>query len=191
MQATTLQHIGQRLRHYRRAAGKTLLEVAMEAGLSVGFLSQAERNLTGISISSLANIARALDVPLRVLLDQPLQAAPDSHQGQRQAYSVGEQRQTYERLSSSFPGNTINAVKMTMPPGYQSEVVSHEGDEFVYVLSGITRYTVAGVRYDLGPGDSLHFDAHQPHSVANLGEVAVEVISVGTLAIFDDAVAAG
>lgn len=68
--------IGQRIRRLRREAKKTLLEVATEAKLSVGFLSQVERHLTGISISSLVNVAKALNVPLGALIDQPRQAQP-------------------------------------------------------------------------------------------------------------------
>jgi quercetin dioxygenase-like cupin family protein len=165
---------------------KTLLEVAMEAGLSVGFLSQVERNLAGISISSLINVAKALNVPLRVLFDQPLQTAPDSHKNKRKTYSIVETQQKYERLSTSFPGSVINAVKMELPVGYCSEFVSHDGDEFVYIMSGHARYTIAGKEYQLSGGDSVHFDAHQSHSLANIGDTVVELISVGTLAIFDD-----
>lgn len=182
----SFQPIGRRLRHYRREAGKTLQEVAQETGLSAGFLSQAERDLTGISISSLASIAQALAVPLRALLDQPRQAEPDSHDGHREVYGTREQGQTYERLSTTFPGQVINAVKMRLPVGYQSELVAHDGDEFVYVLEGTVRYRVGDETYDLGPHDSLHFDAHKAHSIANLGDVAAALISVGTLAIFDD-----
>ncbi|SME93030.1 helix-turn-helix domain-containing protein [Pseudogulbenkiania subflava] len=182
----TNQLLGQRLRRYRREANKTLLEVASAAGVSVGFLSQAERNLTGVSISSLANIAKALDVPLSALFEQPAQPAPDSHQGQREAYTIENQPQRYERLSTSFPGSMLNAVKMIMPVGYCSEVVSHEGDEFVYVLTGVACYVVEGQEYRLATGDSLHFDAHRPHSVANAGDGPVELISVGTMRLFDD-----
>jgi transcriptional regulator with XRE-family HTH domain len=182
----TVERIGERLRRHRRAAGRTLAEVASAAGVSTGFLSQAERNLTGVSISSLANIARALDVPLRQLFDQPAQAQPDSRQGRRQAYAIEGKRQRYERLSTTFPGSVINAVKLTMPPGYQSETVSHEGDEFVYVLSGRVRYAVGGEAYVLGPGDSLHFPGRNTHDISVIGDEPVEVISVGTLPIFDD-----
>ncbi|HVH34717.1 MAG TPA: XRE family transcriptional regulator [Tahibacter sp.] len=182
----SMEQIGQRLRRYRRAAGKTLLEVASEAGLSAGFLSQAERNLSGLSISSLANIAKALNVPLRLLIDQPEQRSPDSHAGRRRRYSTIDRGQSYERLSSTFPGSQINAVKMSLPVGYRSESVTHDGDEFVYVLSGKVCYCVDGVDYLLQPGDSLHFDGRQQHHLANVGEVAVEVVSVGTLPIFDD-----
>ena len=68
--------IGQRIRRLRREAKKTLLEVATEAKLSVGFLSQVERHLTGISLSSLVNVAKALGVPLGALIDQPRRPSP-------------------------------------------------------------------------------------------------------------------
>lgn len=181
-----IERIGEKLRRHRRAAGKTLAEVASAAGVSTGFLSQAERNLTGVSISSLANIARALDVPLRRLFDQPAQTEADTRQGRRQAYAIEGRRQTYERLSTTFPGSVINAVKLTMPPGYRSETVTHEGDEFVYVLSGRVRYTVGERAYVLGPGDSLHFAGSDTHDIAVVGDEPVAVISVGTLPIFDD-----
>jgi len=181
-----MDRIGERLRRYRREARKTLLEVASEAGLSVGFLSQAERNLSGVSLSSLANIAKALNVPLRLLIDQPEQRSADSHAGQRRRYSTVDRGQTYERLSSSFPGSQLNATKMCLPVGYESETVSHDGDEFVYVLSGSVRYNVGGTDYLLQPGDSLHFDGRQYHCLATVGATAAEVVSVGTLSIFDD-----
>ncbi len=132
----TVDRIGERLRRYRRAAKKTLHQVASESGLTASFLSQAERNLTGVSISSLANIAKSLNIPLNALFDQPAQPQPDSHEGERVRYTIEGQPLAYERLSSSFPGNLINAVKMNMPVGYQSELISHEGAEFSYVLSG-------------------------------------------------------
>ena len=77
----TVDRIGERLRRYRRAAKKTLHQVASESGLTASFLSQAERNLTGVSISSLANIAKSLNIPLNALFDQPAQPQPDEASG--------------------------------------------------------------------------------------------------------------
>ncbi|TBU89509.1 helix-turn-helix domain-containing protein [Phytopseudomonas dryadis] len=182
----TADRIGERLRRYRRAAGKTLNEVAADAGLTASFLSQAERNLTGVSLSSLASIAKSLDVPLNVLFDQPEQAQPDSHVDQRVRYTVGGQLLAYERLSSSFPGNSINAVKMNIPVGYQSELIAHEGVEFSYVLVGQIVYTIEGREYPLGPGDSVHFDANKLHRLANAGDGNAEVLTMTTMALFDD-----
>lgn len=164
----------------------TLLEVATASKLSVGFLSQVERNLTGISISSLVNVAKALSVPLGALLEHPRQAQPDSHEGRRESYRVGPMRQRYERLSTTFEGSLLNAVKVQMLEGYSSEWVAHGGDEFVYVLSGKVRYTLRKKDYVLAAGDSLHFNAQERHRVVNDGPGSAELIVVGTLPLFDD-----
>ncbi|KVN60170.1 helix-turn-helix domain-containing protein [Burkholderia stagnalis] len=181
-----IMHIGQRIRRLRRESRKTLLEVAAEANLSIGFLSQVERNLTGISISSLVNVANALNVPLGELIEQPRQAQPDSHQGSRESYALDRTQQHYERLSTTFDGSLINAVKVRMMEGYRSEWVAHGGDEFVYVLAGQVCYTVGKKDYPLSPGDSIHFDARKRHRVANVGDGPAELIVVGTLPLFDD-----
>jgi quercetin dioxygenase-like cupin family protein len=181
-----INHIGQRIRRLRRDSKMTLLEVATASSLSVGFLSQVERNLTGISISSLVNVAKALGVPLGALLEHPRQAQPDSHEGRRESYRVGPMRQSYERLSTTFKGSQLNAVKVLMMEGYSSEWVAHGGDEFVYVLSGQVRYTLRKKDYPLKAGDSLHFDAHERHRVVNVGPGPAELIVVGTLPLFDD-----
>lgn len=182
-----VEQIGERLRRYRRAANKTLNQVAAESGLTASFLSQAERNLTGVSISSLLSIANSLGIPLNTLFDQPPQPQPDSHQGQRVRYTIGSQPLVYERLSSNFPGNLINVMNMTMAVGYQSELISHEGGEFTYVLSGQIVYVIEGRNYPLGPGGSVHFDAKKPHSIANTGDDVAEVLVVTTMGgLFDD-----
>lgn len=160
----TVDRIGERLLRYRRAAKKTLHQVASESGLTASFLSQAERNLTGVSISSLANIAKSLNIPLNALFDQPAQPQPDSHEGERVRYTIEGQPLAYERLSSSFPGNLINAVKMNMPVGYQIE----------------------GRQYPLGAGDSVHFDATKTHCLANVGNDVAEVLTITTMGLFDD-----
>ncbi|CAB3662094.1 helix-turn-helix domain-containing protein [Trinickia soli] len=181
-----INHIGQRIRRLRRDSKMTLLEVATASSLSVGFLSQVERNLTGISISSLVNVAKALNVPLGALLEHPRQAQPDSHEGSRESYRVGPMRQRYERLSTTFEGSQLNAVKVQMMEGYSSEWVAHGGDEFVYVLSGQVRYTLRKKDYLLSAGDSLHFDATDRHRVVNVGPGPAKLIVVGTLPLFDD-----
>lgn len=180
------ESLGARIRRLRRTAGKTLQEVALEAGVTAGFLSLAERGLTGVSLSSLANIAKALKIPAAELFDAPLAKQPDSHAGQRLRYQLDGQAQSYERLSTSFPGSKLDATKMLMPVGYQSETVAHDGDEFVYVLSGQVALNVGAQAYALSAGDSLHFDARQPHQVRTMGALPAELLYVTTLRVFPD-----
>lgn len=181
------ESIGQRLRRYRKLCGKTLVQVSKEAGVSAGFLSQAERDMTGLSLSSLANIAKSLGVSSSELFPLPRQEAPDSHQNTRQSYALTSMMQRYERLSTSFDGSVLNAVKLILPIDYRSEEVSHEGDEFVYVLNGKVRYIVGNNKYDLVSGDSLHFNPKERHAIHNNSGEVCEIISVSTQPLFENA----
>src|ERR1700688_4710863 len=54
--------IGAQLRAARLAARKSMADVAEEAGLTKGFLSKLERDLTHVSVASLIRICGALNV---------------------------------------------------------------------------------------------------------------------------------
>jgi quercetin dioxygenase-like cupin family protein len=75
---------------------------------------------------------------------------------------------------------------MNIPVGYQSELISHDGSEFSYVLSGQIVYTIEGSQYPLSAGDSVHFDATKTHCLANVGNGPAEVLTVTTMGLFDD-----
>lgn len=183
-----LPQLGKTIRTRRHAVKKTLMQVARETGLTAGFLSQVERNLTTPSITSLVVIAKALGVVIGDLIKQPEQIHPDSYQDQRQTYTVASGPVKYERLSTVFPGSQVHSVKFTMPCGYKSEMVSHDGDEMVFVLSGQVEYTVGLQHFVLCAGDSLHFDGNIPHTVEALMHKSkqAELLWVGTAQLFDD-----
>ncbi|WP_324658482.1 helix-turn-helix domain-containing protein [Burkholderia thailandensis] len=183
----SIGRLGERIRERRRGLKKTIQEVANGTGLSVGFISQIERNLTVPSLSSLATVAEFLDVSIGDLTGHPAGPHPDTHRSERVPYALENGQVRYERLSSTFPGSALHSVKFTMPCGYRSETVSHAGEELVFVLRGHIHYRVAGTLYSLGEGDSLHFDAATPHSIEAMPHPlgAAEVIWTGTLDIFD------
>ena len=112
--------------------------------------------------------------------------SPTPHEGERVRYTIEGQPLAYERLSSSFPGNLINAVKMNMPVGYQSELISHEGAEFSHVPVRADRLHHRGAPVPLGAGDSVHFDATKTHCLANVGSDVAEVLTITTMGLFDD-----
>lgn len=177
-------HVGERIRQLRRARRLTLQYVAHRSGLSIGFLSLAERQLTGITLTSLVNVARALNVPLQELVRTPEANELNSVSGKRPRYSVANNSPTYERLSSAFPKSKMHSVKVQVPANYKSEVVFHAGEEFVIVMAGVVQYRIDSQAYSLSVGDTVHFDARRPHSVEVIGDIPAELIWVGTLDIF-------
>lgn len=167
----------------RKAKGMTLKQVAAEAGLTASFLSQMERNLSGVTLTSLASVAKALDVPLQSIVTLPSQTTPETRQGQRQEYSIEDKNLQYERISSSFPGSSIQSLKISIPAGYSSGFESHAGEELLFVLFGSIRYTVDQKTYHLKAGDSVHIDSHRSHQIANGSDTIAEILWVSTISL--------
>ncbi len=178
--------LGEGLRQRRRALGLTLKEVAEGAGLSVGFISQIERGITAPSLSSLVSVARVLDTEVSEFLSQPTGDLPITRHDQRPVYAVSPHSLTYERLSSTFPGNVLRSVIIHEPPGHRSEPISHEGEEMFYVLEGTVTIEVDGERTVLDVGDSLHFPSTKTHSSWNHADRPATILWVGTMDVFGD-----
>ena len=54
--------LGEQVRNIRKKRGITLKELAEKTGLSIGYISQIERNLTDPSLSTLRKLSAALDI---------------------------------------------------------------------------------------------------------------------------------
>lgn len=178
--------LGQRLRARRLELDLTLKDVAVGAGLSVGFISQIERGLTAPSLSSLAGIARVLDTHLTRFLTSPSGRSPSTRRDLRSVYAVDDSAMTYERISAAFPGSVLNSVIIHEPPGHRSEPICHEGEEIFYILEGAITIDVDGTVSILEAGDSIHFKSMQRHSSWNHTTKQAAILHIGTMDVFGD-----
>ena len=181
---TVVKGLGDRIRQERKARRLRLQEIADRSGLTPSFLSQVERDIAKPSLSSLALIAAAIGVDLPTLLPSVSGVPVSARGGARVPFGPDPGRIVYERLSVPAGGGQLNALKLRVAPGYHSEVSSHDGEEFVYVLSGQIRYVVDGAIHDLGPDDALQFSSRHIHHVQNVSDLVAEYVSVGTFNIF-------
>ncbi|AZS35706.1 HTH-type transcriptional regulator PuuR [Microbacterium lemovicicum] len=182
--------VGPRLREIRKSQGLSLRAVADRSGLSVGFLSQVERGLSSIALSSLHSVADALGVSLAALFEarpQEPQVEDDGAVVFTITRAVDRPRRTvssgrhYELLSARASGLVLEPMLVYIEPGGTREAAKpHAGEEFAYVLSGELMYEVAGEAHRLGPGDSLYLRSTAPHTFYNDGEVTTIVVSVVT-----------
>jgi transcriptional regulator with XRE-family HTH domain len=182
------ESLGARLRARRKAIGKTMQQVADEASLTIGFISQIERGISTPSLASLYNVAKALDASVDMFVSRKPERTHSvvSHAGRRQTYKIDGTSRFYEFLERGFPEAKLNACLSHVPPGHASEMMSHEGEDFVYLVAGEMLYEVDGVAYNLKAGDTLHFDSRKPHRGTNIGaETAIE-LWVGTMRLFPE-----
>jgi len=180
--------LGRALRQRRKEIGKTMRQVALEAGLSEGFISQIERGLSTPSLISLCNLASSLGTSVEAFLPQAPQRSNSmvSHASERHSYSIEAEERVYQLLQRGFPGAKLNSCITHMPPGYVSDVTRHEGEDFLYVIEGEMHYEVGDREYLLTAGDTLHFPASLPHRARNVGSCEARELWVGTTRIIPE-----
>ena len=170
-QPTPAPQIGARLREARRREGISLTELAARTGLTKGFLSQVERDLTSPSVGSLVRLCDALNIAAGDLLDGtqgPLVRAAD-----RAPVRFGGEGVTEFRLTPAGESRLL-VLQSEIAPGGGSgdEPYGLPSDaEFVHVLDGLLDIDVAGVGYRLAAGDSLMLDAAAEHRWSNPSRV--------------------
>jgi transcriptional regulator with XRE-family HTH domain len=162
--------VGGKLRRLREERSLTIKALAERSGLSVNTLSLIENGKSSPSVSTLQQLAMALEVPIVAFFEVD---APRKHI----AYVKANQRPraTFDHgtLEDLGAGSSIRAVEplvVTLAPnaGSGPQDIVHTGYEFVFCLEGRISYTIDGQNYLLEPGDSLLFEAHHPHRWQNL-----------------------
>ncbi len=178
-----MDDIGARIRALRKDRGWTLEALASRSGLSTGFLSQVERDLTSLSIVSLSAICRALDVPIESMFssNRPIDERPSlvTPADQQLHIRIGGSPISYRYLSGQLPDAGIEELLIAeFPPRCDQDHSSHEGEELGYVLQGTLELNVAGERHRLSCGDSYRVPASQPHGYRTSNEGANVLMAV-------------
>ncbi|MCZ4272648.1 cupin domain-containing protein [Maritalea porphyrae] len=176
--------VGGLIRERRRGMNMTLKELGELANLSVGFLSQVERDQATPSLGALSMISKGLDVEMEFFVSSPAVHRGRTRQGERESFSVDDSSLRYERLGADFAGKALSSFIITVPAGYKSERVSHEGEEIIYILEGEVVTYVENEKVILSAGDSLHFRSTRTHSWENVSDAICRILWTGTVPIF-------
>jgi len=172
--------LGSKVRKARRERGMTLEELAREAGTSAAHLSRLESGARQPSLEGLLRIAAALGVELGELLAAPEEPGPGTVvRGETSPVYEGDGFRFQPLVPEAGPEG-LAAVKIVFPADRaEPEYKEHEGEEWIYVLSGRLRLTLGGESTVLEPGDAAYFNGLLPHRWDVLGEEDVEMLLVG------------
>ncbi|GAA3446979.1 helix-turn-helix domain-containing protein [Planomonospora venezuelensis] len=167
-----LASVGPRLRALRNRRGTTLTELAQATGISISTLSRLESGERRPNLELLLPLARAYQVPLDELVGAP---------------PVGDPRVRLKPIRRA--GSTIvpltqhpggpQAFKMIIPATRcEPELRTHEGYEWLYVLSGRLRLMISEHDTVLRAGEAAEFNTRLPHWFGSTGEAPVEILSL-------------
>lgn len=176
--------IGPLIRKRRNQLSLTLKQLGERSDLSYSYLSQVERNNATPTLGTLAQIAHALGVGIEFFIKTLRPADAVTRAAQRPQFSINNSTLAYERLGAEVPGNELSSFIIHVPPGFQSEIFRHEGEEIIYVLNGSVCQMVDGVEFHLQTGDSIHYQGSRPHSYSNHSDTPARLLWAGTLKLF-------
>lgn len=164
-------NLGPRLRAIRQNKGMTLRRVADRAGISESFLSQAERNQTNPSVSTLLKIADALGESLSTIFGTGSSPGGKIVRSAERPLLVQRAGSSIDELLTPVTAKTMQVIHSVVEPEFDSgEPYSHAGEEeFVMVLSGLLEIESVGETYLLREGDSILVNPVLPHAYRNPG----------------------
>jgi len=159
--------IGERIKTLRQAKSLTQEELATRAGLTKGFISQIERNLTSLSVESLIGILDALD-------EKPsnfFNGAFDEKIVFRFKDRVELEREdvkSFQILVPAAQNRLMDPALLELDAGERTpEEEPHEGEEFGFVFAGGVEVLLGGKPHRVKRGECFYFKATKRHCIVN------------------------
>jgi transcriptional regulator with XRE-family HTH domain len=178
--------VGAKLRALRLRKKMRLVELARHTGLSAAMLSKLERGVAFPTLPTLLRIALVFGVGLDHFFTagstQKMLGIVRKAERTRFTERLGgrDAAWEFECLDFAATERKLNAYWVRFNAVTRPRTHDHAGGEFVHVLRGSLRLTVAGDGHTLHEGDSIYFDASQPHSYARGGTRVCEALVVTT-----------
>ena len=180
--------LGLRVRELRKARSWTLEQAAKHAGLARSTLSKIENGQMSPTYDALKKLAVGLEISIPQLFTQPVK---DQINGRLSVTKSGEGQNhvtvTYEH---ELLANTLSKKQM-LP--YRAVVrarsmdefdgwVRHDGEEFLYILTGVVRlFTEFYEPIEMRRGDSAYYDASMGHNLVSVSQDDATILWVTSL----------
>lgn len=179
-------HLGAKLRRLRLRKKLGLVDLGKHTGLSASMLSQLENGKAVPTLPTLERIAMVFDIGLDYFFDS---------QRSRRTFAITRARERlqfpdradnptpayfFEVLASAAKEKPICAYIAEFPPRKSDEVQEHfhQGWELLHVLAGTLAIRFGSEEHLLETGDSVYFDAAEPHAYRSDSETPARAIVI-------------
>ncbi len=183
--------VGEHIRAYRESRGMTVQQFAEATGFSAALLTQIENRMVSPSLGTLVKIANAFDTTVSSFIGGKeereffIVRKEDRTTVSRVGLKdVEKSPYTYESLGAGKAGRKMEPFLVRLQPLSEPPTArsAHDGEEFLYVLSGRVAVCLGALSDVLEEGDSIYYNSTIPHHVhsAEQGEaVILAVIHAG------------
>jgi transcriptional regulator with XRE-family HTH domain len=172
--------VGDNIRQLRSTRGLTLDRLAALSQLTRGYISLVERGLKVPSIAALTRMALALEVTVADFFDASSASAPRYTVFRRDGHPGSSSGKDGFELMAIAAGRKRKLMEpfLLSPPLTSAPLVSHPGEEMLFVVSGKIAITVNGEELTLSKGDCIYFAGESQHEVRSVGRQKAQVLLV-------------
>lgn len=182
MQEDIIVQIMAKLKDIRKEKNITLQELAESAGVTKGMLSQVENNRTIPSLTVFLSIIKSMQIDINDFFTDF-----NTPQNSKVIFKKASQYHPFEKentvgfhyhriMSSTIEQYHVDFVLLTLMPDAQRASVQTDAFEFKYILKGTVEYTISEEVYLMEAGDSIFFDATEPHNPRNVGNTEAQLL---------------
>lgn len=159
----TVRMIGKKIKYYRKQVNLSLKEISERTGLSMGYLSNLERDQTSPTYDNLCSICDAMSVSVVDLIMDTVSYQCVIKKNERPQIYSNNYRVKYEFTTDK--GLNMQGMCLTFPEDYWGVETSwgHDTDEFGIVTKGAFAFEINCETYILEEGDSIYIKARTPH----------------------------
>jgi quercetin dioxygenase-like cupin family protein len=170
----SINTIGKRIELLRKEKDLSLDDLSNMTGFHIDLLKSIEENKVQPQLGTIIKLSKALDSALGRLISemgdkiysitrknqQKIISRSTSKKGKKQIY-------TYKSLAPEVQGRHMEALMVQLDENPDNEISVHDGEEFVYVLSGIIKLKIGDEQFELEPGDSVYYLSTTPHLISS------------------------
>ena len=189
---------GKRISELCKTYNLSLEQLAERSGLSLDLIRRIETEDYIPDLAPLVKIARALGVRLGTLLDDHEELGPvitragntgdaarfitglpgDKAQTSAQAGSADPEGLSFRALAADKGGRHMEPFIVDIEPNAEQALSAHEGEEFIYVISGSFTLEYGTETHLLKMGDSVYYDSIVPHRLFSADGKSVRILAV-------------
>lgn len=166
-------NIGKKLRKHRKEKNVTLAELSQKTDLSIGYLSNLERDLSSPTLDNVQKICEALEISLVKLLEEGSFKKCIIRRNEREVVFEQNNKLLYESIK--YDSELLDGLCITVHPHCQFDKKwCHNYDEIGLVLDGELTICIGNEEYILYKGDSFYIKAQTEHSLSNQSNLPCE-----------------
>ena len=170
----SISSIGDRIRILRVSQKRTLQEFADLCGLSKSMISKIENNKTMPSVATLVKIAHNLGSTISSLMENDgwAKAIFTARTDAENKLVPTEKGYSIFPYASDYHDKKMQPFLFVAKKGeVKPHLLSHEGEEFIYIIDGEMKMQIGDTQYTLKTGDSMYFNTIQKHGILPISDV--------------------